>query len=249
MPWPNTTEYVSTGTGVFTANNVVATTTLSPTAPAHNVGDLLILLTETRSITAAAATPSNWNIVTGYPQRSATASGGSIYLFTRIADGTADDNASFNWTSLATGTSGDSAGARIIAFRYATETLDGAVNTKQDQASTTNFTVNANSPSLTNSLWFGAAIKVSDTAQTATVATMTECADDHTTTGTGHLTVAGYKALTASGSTGTAVITPSNTTSSRTLTTAVCFQAVGMGNISAITYPASAQPIPQRMNL
>jgi len=236
MAWPNTPEFVAAGSGAFTANNVVTPTTLAPAAPTRLVGDLLVLITNSRSNSATAATPSGWNTVSGFPVASATASGGKFYVFTRIATSTSGsaDDASFQWSSLTTGTTGDSAGARILSFRYAIETLDGSLATAQDQASTTSFTVNACSPSNTNSLWIGMGMRVNDTAHTFTIATLTEGYDAHTTTGTGHGTEIGYKSLTASGSTGTATITPSNTTSSRTLTTALCFRAATMGNALAI---------------
>lgn len=228
MAWPEP-GFVAVGTAVFTANSVVTPTTLAPQAPASRaIGNLLVLVTESRSNTASAATPSGWNTVAGFPIRSGTASGGTFYVFTRIADGTASDNASFDWSSLTTGTSGDSCGARILAFEYATQTLDGALATTQDQASTTSFTINACSPTQVNSLWIGLAMRVHDTAHTFTVTTLTERYDGHTTTGTGHGTEVSAKSLTASGSTGTGTVTPSNTTSMRTLTTALCFQAANL---------------------
>lgn len=233
MAWPEPT-YSTVGTAVNTANSVVNPTTLAPSAPTRTGGELLILVTSSRSITATAATPSGWNLVSGYPVASATTSGGKIYIFTRYADNTSADNASFQWSGLTTGTSGDSCKAVILAVAYTSQTLDGALATTQDQASTTSYTVNACSPSATNSFWIGVGIRIHDTSHTNTITTLSERHDSHTTTGTGHSTEIGTKSLTASGSTGTATITPSNTTSMRTLSTACVFAAAGYGNLPAI---------------
>ncbi len=242
MAWPNTPEFVATGTQVTnSANNVTTPQTLAPTAPTRQIGDLLLCVTEARGIGNTCTTPSGWNIITGFPVTSATASGGRWYCFTRIATSTsgAGDDASMSWASLATGTSGDSVAARIISFRYVTETLDGAFATTQDQASTNTFTINACSPSNTNSLWIGLGLRVNDTAHTFTLTAFDgEGADQHTAQGTGHGTIVGYKSLTASGSTGSSTVTPSATVSSRTLTTAFCLAARSMGN--PLTIPEAA---------
>ena len=213
-----TPTFRASGTAVFSANNVANPTALSPTAPAGRVvGDLLVCVTESRSRTATVATPSGWNLVSGFPKASGTASGGQIYLFTRIADGTASDNASISWSGVTTGTNGDSCGARILAWQNATVTADGTPPAATDQAATTSFNIPAHTTGSPNSLVIGVGMRVNDTAHTFTVATFTERSDDHTTTGTGHGTVVAEKVQTTAGSTGTGAVTPSNTTSSRVL--------------------------------
>lgn len=240
MAWPEPTWLVN-GSVANGTNNVSNPMTIAPSAPATRTGgELLILVTTSRSNSATYATPSGWNIVSGYPVRSGTASGGTIYLFTRYADNTSADNASAQWSGLTTGTSGDACKGIIIAVSWASQTLDGSLATTQDQASTTSYTVNACSPSASNSFWIGVGIRIHDTAHTNTITTLTERHDSHTTNGTGHSLEIGCKSLTASGSTGTATITPSNTTSMRTLSTAACFAAAGYGNLPAID--ANAPP-------
>lgn len=213
-----TPTFRAAGTAVFSANNVANPTALSPTAPAGRVvGDLLVCVTESRSRTATVATPSGWNLVSGFPKASATASGGKIYAFTRVADGTASDNASISWSGVTTGTNGDSCGARILAWQNALETADGTPPAATDAAATTSFNIPAHTTGSPNSLVIGVGMRVNDTAHTFTVATFTERSDDHTTTGTGHGTIVAEKVQTTAGSTGTGAVTPSNTTSSRVL--------------------------------
>lgn len=211
-------SFRAVGTPVYTANSVANPTNLAPTKNASTVnGDLMVLITASRSITATVATPSNWNLVSGFPKASATASGGKIYAFTRIADGSASDAPTVTWTGLTTGTSGDSCSARILSFQNGTTTADGTPPAANDAASTTSITIPAHTTSLAQSLVIGAAIRINDTAHTFTVATFTERQDGHTTSGTGHGTVVASKINATAGSSGTATVTPSNTTSSRTL--------------------------------
>jgi hypothetical protein len=210
---------------VATANNVATPTTLAPTAPtARRQGDLLVLVTNARGITNACATPTNWNLVTGFPVTSATASGGRIYVFTRIADGSTSDDASFQWSSLTTGTTGDSATARILAFSGATQTRDAIAATPTDAAATTSFNIPTITTATNNALVIGIGMRVNDTAHTFTVATYTERSDDHTTSGTGHGTEVSSLVQGTAGAVAAAAITPSATVSSRVLATAVAFQ-------------------------
>ena len=132
------------GTWSFTSNNVATPATLTPGAPAGvQAGDLLVLVCESRSITATVATPTGWALVTGFPKRSATASGGTIYVFTRIADGTATDTPSPVWSGLTTGTSGDASGAGILAWSGASAVLDGTVQVSDLAAQTTSSVIPA----------------------------------------------------------------------------------------------------------
>src|SRR5215471_4531033 len=102
----------SAGAWAFTANSTPASPSIATSAPAGvQRGDCLILISESLSNSATATTPSGWNLVSGFPKRSATASGGTIYVWTRLADGSASDTPSVSWTGLTTGTSGDTTGA------------------------------------------------------------------------------------------------------------------------------------------
>lgn len=232
-----TPTFRAAGTAVFSANNVANPTTLAPTKNASTVtGDLMVLVTESRSITATVSTPSGWTLVSGFPKRSATASGGSIYIFVRLADGTASDAPSVRWSGVTTGTTGDSCGARILSYSSATPNADGTPPAANDASSTTSITIPAHTTSLTNSLVIGVAIRINDTAHTFTVATFTERYDGHTTSGTGHGTVVAEKINAAAGSSGTATVTPSKTTASRTLAVSFGLAAIdvqaGDGSIS-----------------
>lgn len=147
-------------------------------------------------------------------------------MFQRVADGTAADNASFTWTGLTTGTTGDSAGARILAYANLGTAVDGAAVKGSDAAITTPIVIPAVTTTKPNSMAIGVAIRINDTAHTFTVATWTERTDDNTTSGTGHGTVTADRVMAVAGSTGTANVTPSNTTSSRVLAASVGFEAV-----------------------
>lgn len=213
-----TPAFRAAGTAVFTSNNVSNPTSLTPTKSGSTVnGDLMVLITESRSITATVGTPTGWTIVSGFPKRSATASGGSFYAFVRTADGGANDAPTVTWTGLTTGTNGDSSGARIISYSGTSATADGTPPAANDASSTTSITIPAHTTLLNNSMVFGAAMRVNDTAHTFTTATFTERTDDHTTSGTGHGTTTSSKLQVTAGSSGTATVTPSNTTASRTL--------------------------------
>lgn len=222
---PNTPSFIGAGTSVFSASNVAASTTLSPTKNASTaVGDLMILFTESRSRTASCATPSGWNLVSGFPVASAVTSGGQIYVFTRIADGTATDAPSVAWTGLTSGTSGDSTGARIVTYRNVSETLE-TNSALFDSTSTTTITVQSVTTTTANDLAVSFSMVVLDSSQTATVTTFTEASDSSTTSGTGHAAYVAHKIQTAAGATGTGTITRSVTTSARTLQITIALKA------------------------
>lgn len=236
------------GTQVNTANSVANPTSLTPTKNASTVnGDLMVLITASRNIAATVGTPTGWNIVSGFPKASATASGGKIYAYTRIADGTANDAPTVTWTGLTTGASGDSCSARILSYQNGTETADGTPPAANDAASTTSITIPAHVTSLAQSLVIGVAIRINDTAHTFTVATFTERQDGHTTSGTGHGTEVSEKINAAAGSSGTATVTPSNTTSSRTLAVSFGLAAAATKvTLNQVTETSTAQAVTRR---
>src|SRR5436190_4115821 len=211
-------SFRSAGTWSFSPNNVATPFTATPGAPAGKaVGDCLVLICASRSITATVATPSGWTLVTGFPKRSATASGGSIYVFTRIADGTATDTPSPVWTGLTIGTSGDSASAGILAYSGTQAVLDGTVQLTDTAASTTTSVIPAFTTGTNNSLVIGIALKIVDVAGTSTVATFTERVDASTTSGTGHNIAVSDKIQAVAGSSGTATVTWTATGSARSI--------------------------------
>ncbi len=220
-------SFRSAGTWSFTANNVANNLTLTPGAPSGKAnGDLLVLVCESRSITATVATPNGWNVVSGFPKRSATASGGSIYVFTRIATGGADDAPGPAWSGVTTGTSGDASGAGILCFQNTTETLDGTVQSSDLAAQTNTSVIPAFTTATAGSMVIGIAVKLLESSsQTSTVATFTERSDNSTTSGTGHIVAASSLLVAGTGSSGTATVTWSATTSARALTASLGLKA------------------------
>lgn len=227
---PFTPVFRSAGSWAFTPNNVPSPATLSPGAPSGTVpGDLLILIAHSRSNTGGVSTPSGWDIINGFPKRSGTTSGGTIYAWTRIADGTSLDTPSPQWTGLTTGTSGDSSGAGIVCYRNGTEVLDGTVQVSDLSAQTTTSVIPAFTTSIPNTVVLGVAIKLLESSgQTSTVATFTERVDQSTTSGTGHVVEVSDKVQGTPGSSGSATVTWSATTSARAL-------AVSFGLAAAVS--------------
>ena len=221
-------QYVAKGTLVAAANSVVNPTNLVPGLPAGVQNkDILLLWTTCRSITATVATPSGWTLLTGFPKVSGTASGGTMYVFARVRDGT-ESAPTVAWSGVATGTGGDSSLARIFAWRFADvaagaqAAIDGTP-TVTDAAVTTSMTFPAITTALANSLAVAMGFRIRDVLDTYTAtATWTQRTGasgdgDNTTSGTGHNRTLQDKTIAAAGSTGTAAVTPSNTTSSRSL--------------------------------
>lgn len=217
----------SAGSWNFTSNNVPAAPTLSPGAPSGvAVGDCLILISESRSITATATTPGGWTLLTGFPKRSGTASGGTFYAWVRIADGSGSDTPSVSWSGLTSGTSGDSTGAGILCYTNLTTALDGTVQSSDLSAQTTTSVIPAFTTGTDGSTVIGLAIKLLESSgQTSTVATFTERADNSTTSGSGHIVEVSDILVGTAGSSGTATVTWSATTSARALTVSFGLQA------------------------
>lgn len=216
------------GTTSFSSNNVANPTTLTPGAPAGKaVGDDLVLVCASISNTATVATPAGWTLHPSFPKRSGTASGGTFYVFLRTADGTASDTPSPVWSGLTTGTSGSSCSAVILAFTGASNVPDGVSTVADDATDTTTTTIPATTTSQSGSLVVGMAIKIGDLSSTSTVATFTEAVDSKTTSGTGHtLEVSYLTTLGVPGSSGTAAVTWSVTTSARALAVSFALQGV-----------------------
>jgi hypothetical protein len=214
-----TPAFRAAGTVSATANNVAASTNLAPGLPTRSTGDTLLLVTVSRSNSASCATPSGWTLLTGFPIRSTTASGGTVYAFTRPVDGS-ESAPTAAWTSLTTGTNGDSAQAVILSYQNVKlpVALDGAATKGTDAAVTTGgITLPAITTTGANALEIGVALRVNDTAHTFTNGFTNERVDVHTTTGTGHGLHVTDVVRASSGTQATASVTPSLTTSSRAL--------------------------------
>lgn len=223
---PGTPAFRSAGSWAFTANNVPASPSLSPGAPSGKaVGDLLILVSESRSNSATAATPSGWNIVSGFPVHSGTASGGTIYIWTRIADGSGSDTPSVAWSGLTTGTSGDATGAGILAYTAGSETSDATIVSQDLSGQGSTSSVTGITTATDNSLVIVAAMKLLESSgQTASITTYTERADNSTTSGTGHIIEVSEKIQTSHGASGSGTVTWSATTSARALIVAIALR-------------------------
>ncbi|HEX8753228.1 MAG TPA: hypothetical protein VF731_07415, partial [Solirubrobacterales bacterium] len=222
------------GAAVYTSNNVANPSTLSPTkAAATQNGDLMVLFTFSRSITATCATPDGWTLIDG-PLRSGTASGGTWYVYARIATGAAQDAPSVVWTGLTTGTSGDSCSAAIVAYQNAIAVKDGTSNIT-DASVGTPFNLPAHTTTK-RSLIVAAAAKVYDSSSaTITFATYAGRRALGTTSGTGHFGQLGEVVPAAAGTQAAVSVTSSYTTAVRTL-------AITVGLFGAPTAVTRADP-------
>lgn len=211
----STPTFVGAGSAVATANNVANPTNLSPTKHADTqTGDAMFLVTTSRSSTATVGSISGWTQLT--TAASGTASGGTIYVFGRIADGSGLDAPTVAWSGLTTGTSGDSCLARIVTYRNCSITTTGTATTT-DAAATTSLTMPTFTPGAADAAIICAGLRVNDTAHTFTSRVAHERGEAHTTTGTGHGQLIYDLNAQGTSATGTRAIVPSNTTSSRTL--------------------------------
>lgn len=231
------------GSAVFAANNVANPTALTPTKSGTVDGDLMLCFTWARSITATVSTPTGWGVLTGFPVTSGTASGGRIYVFSRTADSTANDAPTITWTGLTTGTSGDACGAAILSWQDASLVQDGTVASTDLSAQTNTSTIPAITTAIDHSFVVGFAIKLNESSgQTSTTATFTERLDAQTTSGTGHaVTISDKLDQTPAGSSGTAAVTWSITTSARALVATVAFRVTSSFSVPDV---AMAQPSP-----
>ena len=215
--------YKAISAAVASSNNVANPLTLTPIIPAVRVvGDLLVAITSSRSITATVATPAGWTLWPGFPKRSATASGGTIYVFYKEVVG-GEANPALIWSGLTTGTTGDSCQAVIVCLDRVEVASPSDVT---PPAATDASSAHPSIPTLTtvsaDAEVIGIALKVSDTGQTGTIAnSFTERGDFHTTTGTGHHLYIATRTMGAPGATGASVVTESNATAARCLAVAL----------------------------
>jgi hypothetical protein len=232
--------YKSISARVNSANSVANPTALTPVLPTRATGDLLIAITSCRSITATVATPSGWTIWPGFPKRSGTASGGSIYVFYKEVVG-GEANPTLSWSGVATGTTGDSSQACIVC-------LDNVeVASPSDVTPPAATDASAAGPSIpdlttasTDAIVVGIGMKVIDTATTGTIAnSFTERGDFHTTTGTGHQLYVATRQMAAPAATGASAITESPTTAARCLAVALAVKE----HVPVTLFGAVSRPI------
>ena len=217
------------------ANNVVNPTTLTPVLPTRANDDTLVAITSCRSITATVATPAGWTIWPGFPKRSATASGGSIYVFYKKVVG-GETNPGLVWTGVATGTTGDSSLACIACFDLADDSPSDVTPPAATDASAAGPSVPTLTTATANATAVGIAMKVIDTATTGTIAnSFTERGDFHTAFGTGHHLYVATREMAAPGATGASAITEAPTTAARCLAVAVAVKRRG-----ALSFPVTA---------
>lgn len=231
------------GSTVHAANSVANPTSLTPTKGGSTVnGDLLVCWTWCRSITATVGTPSGWDLGTGFPKRSATASGGSIYVFTRIADGSGSDGPTVTWTGVTTGTSGDTSSAVILSVQNAVGTLDHSAIAFSDLAAQTNTSTIPDVTSLHDQAYAVHLTFKFVESGTSTQTTYTERTDAVTTNGSGNCSTTGSVTKATAGAVGTGTVTWSNTTSARALSCAI---ALRNAPTTVTVTPATTADAPQ----
>jgi hypothetical protein len=223
---PNTPTFRAAGTVAASANNVAnGAFPTGPGAPAGKaVGDMLVLVISSTHNAFTVTTPTGWTLATS--KASGTALGGKVFVYTRIADGTAADTPNPVLAGLTTSTTGTPAQAVILAFTNLTETQDAAAVSSDLAAQTTTTAIPSITTTVDKDMVIGIAIKMGETSgQTSTVATFTERVDVSTTSGTGYIMEVSTLVKTPAGATGTATVTWSATGSQRALAVTLSFKA------------------------
>ena len=208
------------------ANSIASPGVATPGSPTHVAGDLLVVVSACRSRTSVPSLTTNgsgWAAWTAFPKLSGTASGGQIAIWWKVAGSAAEPMPTVSWSSLTTGTTGDSFQAVCLSLIGAHLTAPSDVT---PPAATDASAANPSIPTLTTAtagaLVIGAAIKVSDTAQTGTIAnSFTERNDSHTTFGTGNLLYVASREMASTGATGASTVTASNGTAAQCLSVAI----------------------------
>ena len=224
--------YESDGGTVFAAaaNNNAVTVPLPATRP---VGSLLLFIGWCRLISATITTPSGYTLLSTFT--SGTASGGRIWVYGRVVDGT--ESAPTLVTTGATGTTGDLAGACIFCYSGVdvsggiTSALYDGTPTTTDASGTTTCTYPALSISNNNSMIVRFLARFRDATDTFTfTATWNEREDLGSTNRTGGQFHLQDKLATASGSQASVTVAPSNTTAARYLAVTAALKAQAATN-------------------
>lgn len=226
------------GTVEFAANNNNAiTVTLPATRP---VGSVLYLFAWSRLITAAVTTaPSGYTLLSGFPKTSATASGGRMWVYARVVDGS--ETAPTIVINGATGTTGDWQGACMLCYSGVDTsggldaTLDGTV-TVTDAAGTTTCTYPAITTAQNNSMVVRALCRFRDAVDTFTpTGGWNEREDFGSTTRTGGQFHLQDLVAASSGVQASVTVAPSNTTSSRYLAISMALKGLPSGPVHLST--------------
>jgi len=219
--------YESDGGTVWAAanNNNAVTVPLPATRPN---GSVLLLVAWCRLISAAAPAPSDGYTLLG-TFTSATASGGRIWVYARVADGT--EVAPSLTPAGTTGTSGDVWGACLYCYSGVelaggiSAILDGTPTTT-DASGTTTCTYPALTITGSDSMLVRLLARFRDAADTFTpTATWNEREDASTTNRTGGQHHLQDKNATASGAQASVTVAPSNTTAARYLAVTLALKA------------------------
>ena len=219
--------YQSDGGGVFAAanNNNAITVPLPATRP---VGSVLLMAAFCRLITATAPTITGYTLL--HTWTSGTASGGRMWLYGRIVDGT--ESAPSVTPVGATGTSGDLFGAGIVCYSGVdtsggiTAIFDGTPTTT-DASGTTTCTYPALTIAQADSLVMRLLARWRDAADTFTpTATWNERADLGSTNRTGGQFHMQDKAATASGVQAAVTVAPSVTSAARYLAVTLALKGI-----------------------
>lgn len=215
--------YESDGGTVWAAanNNNAITITLPATRP---VGSILMIVAWNRLITSSVTTaPTGYTLLSGFPKTSGTASGGRLWIYLRVCDGS--ESAPTIAMDGTTGTTGDIWGACMYCYSGVNtddvspidDVLDGTP-TVQDASGTTTCTFPALTITNSDSLVVRPLARFRDAVDTFTfTATWNEREDAGTTNRTGGQHFCQDKLATASGSQATVTVAPSNTTAARYL--------------------------------
>ena len=219
---------VADGATGFAASNTNAAIAISNPAGLM-LGDVLLFIGWCRLITATVSTaPAGFTLLSTFT--SGTASGGRIWIYGRIVDGTEPGTVNFA-TNGVTGNSGDLWGACIYAYRGIdtsggiTAIYDGTPTTT-DASGTTTCTYPALTISNADSMIVRTLARFQDLAVTFTpTATWSEREDSSSTVRTGAQHHLQDKLATASGVQAAVTVTPSSTTATRYLAVTFALKA------------------------
>ena len=241
MPFKSINTRAQSASSVVNPTNLATSPLPSPMAN----GDLLLAITTCRSNTATVATPSGWTLWTGFPQRSATASGGSIYVFYRVVVG-GETAPTLTWTGVATGTSGDSSQACIACFdRIDTASPIDAAPPAPTDASAGGAVIPGTTIVNSSTTAVGVGMKISDTNQTCIASgDYTEHGDFHTITGIGHNLFVGSQEEGLAGAIGSSPVTMSNAAVVRCLAAVLVVKDLPPANIATLVDDFNTGSVP-----
>ena len=223
--------YESDGPVSFPASNSNAAITVALPAT-RPLGSVLLMVVCSRLISDTIGTaPVGYTLLTGFPKSSGTASGGRIWVYARVVDGT-ESAPTVACSSAVTGNSGDLWCASLYCYSGVDTSggiqgiVDGAA-TVQDASGTTTCTYPALTITNADSMLLRFLWRIRDAADTFTpTATWNEREDIGSTVRTGGQHHFQDKLATASGAQATVTVAPSNTTAARYLAITMALKAI-----------------------